>query len=139
MLKNSAKQEKKKYSFSCYQQTSPSTYLCTTSGIPKLKLWLSLLIPKLFSYPLKKSKVYKKIVIYPIFGAYNFFVRHKSQKCARRGEKKCNPLSLCFWHRQERCFYTFTVQVTQLLKAKKGTSTVSVLKNSSNVQNLLLF
>ena len=27
-------------------------YPCTTSGNPKPKLWLGLLIPKLFSYPL---------------------------------------------------------------------------------------
>ena len=33
-----------------------SAYLCTPSGNPKLKLWLSLLIPKLFSYPLVKAK-----------------------------------------------------------------------------------
>ena len=33
-----------------------SAYLCTPSGKPKLKLWLSLLIPKLFSYPYKKMK-----------------------------------------------------------------------------------
>ena len=30
-----------------------STYLCTPSGIPKLKFWLSLPVPKLFSYPLE--------------------------------------------------------------------------------------
>ncbi len=29
-----------------------SAYLGTPSGIPKLKFWLGLLIPKLFSYPL---------------------------------------------------------------------------------------
>jgi len=35
-----------------------STYTCTPSGTPKLKFWLSLPIPKLFSYPpLKKKKV----------------------------------------------------------------------------------
>ncbi len=34
-----------------------SVYASTLSGIPKLKLWLSLLIPKLFSYPLKKEAV----------------------------------------------------------------------------------
>ena len=33
------------------------TYLRTPSGNPKLKLWLSLLIPKLFSYPLGKTNV----------------------------------------------------------------------------------
>ena len=46
-----------------------STYICTPSGIPKLKLWLSLLIPKLFSYSLidkvktqdRKKKIYKTI------------------------------------------------------------------------------
>ena len=31
-----------------------STYTCTPSGTPKLKFWLSLPIPKLFSYPLEK-------------------------------------------------------------------------------------
>ena len=31
-----------------------STYLCTPSGNPKQKFWLSLPIPKLFSYPLEK-------------------------------------------------------------------------------------
>ena len=31
-----------------------STYSCTPSGIPKLKFWLCLPIPKLFSYPLEK-------------------------------------------------------------------------------------
>ncbi len=33
-----------------------SAYTHTPSGIPKLKFWLSLLIPKLFSYPLEKAK-----------------------------------------------------------------------------------
>ena len=33
-----------------------SAYTHTPSGIPKLKFWLSLLIPKLFSYPLEKVK-----------------------------------------------------------------------------------
>ena len=37
-----------------------SAYLCTPSGNPKLKLWLSLLIPKLFSYPLEKRGLFKK-------------------------------------------------------------------------------
>ena len=34
-----------------------SAYLCTPSGNPKLKLWLSLLIPKLFSYPLETAPI----------------------------------------------------------------------------------
>ena len=38
---------------------APSAYLCTPSGTPKLKLWLSLLVPKLFSYP-QKTRVFKK-------------------------------------------------------------------------------
>lgn len=33
-----------------------SAYLCTPSGVPKLKFWLGLLIPKFFSYPLGKAK-----------------------------------------------------------------------------------
>ena len=35
---------------------------CTPSGNPKLNLWLSLLIPKLFSYPLKNTKKLKKSI-----------------------------------------------------------------------------
>ena len=31
-----------------------SAYLCTPSGTPKLSLWLSLMIPNLFPYPLPK-------------------------------------------------------------------------------------
>ena len=38
-----------------------SAYLCTPSGIPKLKLWLGLLIPKLFSYPYRKARDVKKL------------------------------------------------------------------------------
>ena len=41
---------------------SLSTYLCTPSGNPKLKFWLSLPIPKLFSYPLEKNELFKKSV-----------------------------------------------------------------------------
>ena len=39
-------------SFLAINKLRLSTYICTPSGIPKLKLWLSLLIPKLFSYSL---------------------------------------------------------------------------------------
>ena len=39
-----------------------STYLSTPSGNPKLKFWLSLLIPKIFSYPLGKAKDVKKVI-----------------------------------------------------------------------------
>ena len=31
-------------------------------GIPKLKFWLSLLIPKLFFYPLEKLRMFKKSI-----------------------------------------------------------------------------
>ena len=34
----------------------------TPSGKPKLKFWLSLLIPKIFSYPLKNKRLFKKSV-----------------------------------------------------------------------------
>ena len=43
-------------SFLVINKLSRSAYPCTPSGNPKLKLWLSLLIPKLFSYPLQKAK-----------------------------------------------------------------------------------
>ena len=36
-----------------------STYLCTPSGNPKPKFWLSLPIPKLFPYPLEKTWMLK--------------------------------------------------------------------------------
>jgi hypothetical protein len=36
-----------------------STYPCTPSGNPKQKFWLSLPIPKLFSYPLEKMDCLK--------------------------------------------------------------------------------
>ena len=39
-----------------------SAYTHTPSGIPKLKFWLSLLIPKLFSYPLEKLRLFKKSI-----------------------------------------------------------------------------
>ena len=56
-------------SFLAINKLRLSTYICTPSGIPKLKLWLSLLIPKLFSYSLidkvktqdRKKKIYKTI------------------------------------------------------------------------------
>ena len=34
----------------------------TPSGNPKLEFWLSLLIPKIFSYPLGKAKEVKKVI-----------------------------------------------------------------------------
>ena len=43
-------------SFLAINKLRLSAYLCTPSGTPKLKLWLSLRVPKLFSYPLKIRK-----------------------------------------------------------------------------------
>ena len=43
-------------SFLAINKLRLSTYQRTPSGNPKLKFWLSLLIPKLFSYPLRKAR-----------------------------------------------------------------------------------
>ena len=48
------------FSFSQKPLVFGSPERCTPSGNPKLKLWLSLLIPKLFSYPLEKRGLFKK-------------------------------------------------------------------------------
>ncbi len=72
MLKNSGTQEKKQkhispvlhVPFLAINKLRLSAYAHTPSGIPKLKFWLSLLIPKLFSYPLKKVKATLTVPFY---------------------------------------------------------------------------
>ena len=54
----------KNKSFLAINKLRLSAYLCTPSGNPKLALWLSLSIPKLFSYPPRQKGLFKKSVDY---------------------------------------------------------------------------